>query len=1453
VRTHTVNRRRQQGVYVQRLNRLSFRRRLGGILLFAAGFSVAPPALAIPSPDLVVNLSASVAQILGLVTVVFGGLAVSSRRKGGAVAVRHATAWRWAALALSVSFLIALAGNIFQYTRHKDADNRRLHTNLVRASVEAGQKVGDTSLKTLSFSGQLAHPRGLHTDELSRQLQAGRALNLIDVREPEEVEAGRIAGSTHIRYPDLRGDPSGLLREGMQNVLLCYSGNRSSELCDGFTEQGYACNFMIGGYEKWLAEGRPLQGAASRAPKQLRELPDYANKATLLDTPEATRLVQDEGAIFVDVRYPGDFEANHLPGAINIALRKQTSDEMWSRLKSLPNQPIIAPCYDKRSCFYASILGLRVTRLGYDFRGRYTVPHEYSLPGSERTHVSQWLARQQDTTLLSLVATPLSAVLDSVRNMTGSLIAAIALLAFALRVLFVPVTLKAERDQLMQASLAPEIKALREQLADDSQRLSRAVMGLYRKANLTPVRNLIGSLAQLVLFLVFFSVVNRAGSGSDESLLWIPALGSPDPAHVLPAVVGALLFGYLSLMSSRRRAGLLAAYVLGAGLMAYLLAGFNAAVNLYLLLSLALMLLQSVIVRHVLKPTHARALPSATSQARGTPGLASPGIVALSQAHRVPGAGNKAIRLARLMAAGLPVPDGFCVTSELLGRHDGSGNQGLRIGPEAQRELFRFWARLGADKVAVRSSGLNEDGARQSYAGMFESKLKVTRAELLSSLQEVGASMHSARASVYSGNRQEAGGALVQKMVDAEFAGVLFTEHPASCGLALVELVAGLGESLVSGKRTPQAYCFGWASRLAVDGKTPPIDLRPLLELGNRVESLFGQPQDIEWVYAKGRFFLLQARDITCSIRDGSAPRNVRERERHRLLRLAAGVDPQAPVFEQDALSELLPQPTPFSASFVERFWAPGGSTDLACRELGIAYDVHEFSPPYVNTVYGALYVNRQEGNRRVRRGAGALASFRLARSAEAIEQRYREQFLPDFLTRVRIQAALDFDRLTVEELLGLWENWVEAFITRDYVQTDIINVAADFYWKMAARKLAAADIDPAHHLGRTAETVVHKAMSMLPAIRTGERKVEEFLALFGHRAPEDYEFQQARYAEDPALVQRLIDRAQESERSAPAPAFLPGDTMLALAVRRAENFQVLKEEAKHNGLRAVVNLRRLLLALDERLQLDQGIFYLRLEELSGLRQSAFRDQARELIASRRREAEIFRDVRLPSSLSIQDLERSDSEFATVHLTDSGNVLRGVRVAGQGGVVGPVRLIHDPQDIDSFKEGQVLVARFTDPTWTPLFTRARGVITEVGGWLSHAAIVAREYDITAIVGAVGSAQQLKNGELVRLNADGTIDRIENRRRDERCASGSVVYLRNADTETEATIRDFSCSGLCVETREPLEPGRTIGIRLAGTDRDVAATVVRQAGAGAYGLHFARPLDAARSMPVGSAA
>ena len=343
-------------------------------------------AWAIPSPDLVIGLTASIAQVLGLLSVVIGGAAFSVRgrltssngARGGLT-----KGWRRLLIVTSILLLISIFANIIQHVQFIDDRNQRLQTNLVRSSTEEGKRVGDASLKTLSFSEQVNHPLGVETGTLLGWLEAGRPLNLIDVREDAEVEMGRIAGSSHTRYPDLRRDPADLERAGQETVLLCYSGNRSSELCELFAEEGKACRFMIGGYEKWFAEDGPLEFSGDLSPGELRGLPDYPDKTTLLDTLAATEAYTNETAVFLDVRYPGDFELGHLPGAVNIPVRKLPSNELDAAIASLPDKPLIAACYDRRSCFYSQILGLRLTRSSYDYRGRYTTPHEFFVPAQE--------------------------------------------------------------------------------------------------------------------------------------------------------------------------------------------------------------------------------------------------------------------------------------------------------------------------------------------------------------------------------------------------------------------------------------------------------------------------------------------------------------------------------------------------------------------------------------------------------------------------------------------------------------------------------------------------------------------------------------------------------------------------------------------------------------------------------------------------------------------------------------------------------------------------------------------------------------------------------------------------------------------------------------------------------------------------------------------------------------
>ncbi|MFQ5460281.1 MAG: PEP-utilizing enzyme, partial [Anaerolineae bacterium] len=87
-----------------------------------------------------------------------------------------------------------------------------------------------------------------------------------------------------------------------------------------------------------------------------------------------------------------------------------------------------------------------------------------------------------------------------------------------------------------------------------------------------------------------------------------------------------------------------------------------------------------------------------------------------------------------------------------------------------------------------------------------------------------------------------------------------------------------------------------------------------------------------------------------------------------------------------------------------------------------------------------------------------------------------------------------------------------------------------------------------------------------------------------------------------------------------------------------------------------------------------------------------------------------------------------------------------------GVVEGVVRVIRDPQT-ETLLPGEVLVAEFTDPGWTPLFINAGGLIMEVGGTLNHGSVVAREYGIPAVVGVRGATHELHTGQRVRLDGN----------------------------------------------------------------------------------------------------
>jgi pyruvate,water dikinase len=290
--------------------------------------------------------------------------------------------------------------------------------------------------------------------------------------------------------------------------------------------------------------------------------------------------------------------------------------------------------------------------------------------------------------------------------------------------------------------------------------------------------------------------------------------------------------------------------------------------------------------------------------------------------------GGKAASLARLARSGFRIPPGFCLTTDAFEAQvaglPGAGvvradpatlldeptRTGLveamlrgplapgvaeaLIGPLAR--LARFGggvpgpdggATSGPDGepmlLAVRSSGVAEDGATASFAGLHDTELGLTAGEVPAAILRCWASLWSDRAIGYRTRRGLAldGGAMavvVQALVPADASAVVMTRHPVTgrSDVLLINAVRGLGEAMVSGTVTPHSILVDKASLRVIEFEAgeaaagSPLESAIVAELVGRcldVERAFGAPMDIEAAHAADGWYLLQARPIT-----GGAP-----------------------------------------------------------------------------------------------------------------------------------------------------------------------------------------------------------------------------------------------------------------------------------------------------------------------------------------------------------------------------------------------------------------------------------------------------------------------------------------------------------------------------------------------------------------------------------------------------
>lgn len=750
--------------------------------------------------------------------------------------------------------------------------------------------------------------------------------------------------------------------------------------------------------------------------------------------------------------------------------------------------------------------------------------------------------------------------------------------------------------------------------------------------------------------------------------------------------------------------------------------------------------------------------------------------------------------------------------------------------------------------VAVRSSATAEDLDGTSFAGQHVTVLDVADVEgVADALRLVWASLWHPGARAY---RQRMGipeddlamGAIIQRMVPAEYSGVCFTADPIRPDVVRVEVVPGLGDALVSGRATPQIHQLVRPSLRPVDGTPEDAVIREVARTALLLEEeLGGRAQDVEWSVVGDRVWVLQSRPITTiapsAPGDGfdTANRAGHEYAPSGVAEMLPGVlSPllwtiNGPMVEE-GFRHLFARLGVFPDDLAEGSFAVvariqgQAALDLTlikavARRLGASAGA-EIERQYLGQVVSTDDAEVHVGvGHRIRNGAAAVRALRLRRGAE----REAEEF-EDAVGEV-LRLGTDHHELRSSELLA-YRARVRDLAGAGVAAEVAVAVAAVASYRALEVALArwVGDHAPrwAQILTRNTATASRDASGFADALWTwledspdGEILRDTLLRSRPHdaelrlratgprgaaladrllRAFDDLGsaavYGGPLWTEQPdylwqIVLQGLRSRAQlagsEPRQSADADAAASFSLLESelTSTRRWKISRVLTGQVIDVRMRVLRNLmensrrllarresvkaallalggeeRRVTIVLADRL-VRRGVLA-SADEMTLLAdwdvEALVHGDAPLLPDDLRQRAEAFHQLELADPLAPLVDDRGHALLA-----NSRSDIITAWAASPGIHRGPARIVLTLADSAALQVGDVLVAPSTDPSWTPLFLIAGAVVVERGGPLSHAAIVARELGIPAVLNAVGATHQLADG--VEVEVDGDAGRV----------------------------------------------------------------------------------------------
>ena len=683
--------------------------------------------------------------------------------------------------------------------------------------------------------------------------------------------------------------------------------------------------------------------------------------------------------------------------------------------------------------------------------------------------------------------------------------------------------------------------------------------------------------------------------------------------------------------------------------------------------------------------------------------------------------GQKAANLSYLKRLGYNVPEGWVI---LVG--------------EDLKEVVQYLAPTPENPLVVRSSAVGEDSETASAAGQYLSTLNITnRLDLLKAISATIDSYNVPSAVQYrqtQGQSEQNMAVIIQKQVIGVYSGVAFSRDPVNPlnPAVVIEALPGSAVSVVSGEKTPEQYQVNLTEPPTIKSSaiaTLPTSLvEEVAILTRELESLWhGLPQDIEWSYASGQLWLLQARRITTlapiwtrRIAAEVIPGVIRPLTWSINRPLTCGVwgeiftivlGEKASDLDFNQTATLHYQQAYFNATLLgeifQRMGLPPESLDFLTRGT-------KFSKPPLKSTLKTL--------------PGLL---RLLLREVTLEGDFKKD-LPHFKQQLTHLKALKLDSLTPQELVKEIDN---ILVTLKRVTYYSILAPLSLALRTALFKVNLADLDNS----KTPEVQAMRSLWTVKQQPDQDYHFNLWLQEYGYLSQAATDISVSRWQEEPATLKSILNSLIEPPQPTKKPRFTPGQQRLNL-----------KGEVTGIYSQFLAYLRWCFLALEliylktERLSEVGDIFFLEYPEIISLEESDFNPQA--LIAVRRKQWEENQAITSvpyvvygqPRPYIEQNWQQSEQD------------IQGIPASG-GEVEGTIQICQTLLEAINLPNDTILVVPYTDSGWVPLLAQAKGLISQVGGVLSHGAIIAREYGIPAVMDVHDATNRLQNGQRVRLN------------------------------------------------------------------------------------------------------